>query len=295
MAEVLFCGMAVVDFVFQVDEMPRAAEKYRADDAGIVGGGCAATAAVACARLGGRALMAGRLGDDQIGALIADGLTAEGVDCAWLRRFPGARSSWSSIYVDAAGERQIVNFRGADLPDDADWLDIGAAGAVLADTRWVAGGLAVLRAARAKGVPGVLDGEAPIDPALAGEASHVAFSLQGLRDFTGETDRDKALRLAAARLPGWVCVTDGAAGAFIAGDEITHVPAPRVEVVDTLGAGDVWHGAFALRLAEGVAEAEAVRFANAAAALKCTQRGGRDGAPTRAATEELLERMTEWN
>lgn len=69
-----------------------------------------------------------------------------------------------------------------------------------------------------------------------------------------------------------------------------NIPACKVEVVDTLAAGDVWHGAFALRLAEGAGEVDAINFANAAAALKCTRFGGGDGCPDRDATEAFLRR-----
>ena len=77
-----------------------------------------------------------------------------------------------------------------------------------------------------------------------------------------------------------------------ADEELHNIPAPQVEVVDTLGAGDVWHGAFALGLAEMMGEEEAALFANAAAALKCTRKGGREGAPTRAETDALIKDLT---
>ena len=292
MATVLFCGMAVVDFVFEVDEMPSRAEKYRASGAQVLGGGCAATAAVACARLGGFAQMAGRVGADQIGDLIRDGLEREAVDCRMLLSAPGARSAYSSILIDRAGERQIVNFRGEGLPIAPDWIEPGAVDGVLADSRWAEGALHALGAARAVGAPGVLDAEAPTAPEIAAAASHVAFSRQGLLDFTAEAEFETALRKAALALPGWVGATDGARGTFwVEGGAIQHEPAPKVFVADTLGAGDVWHGAFTLRLAEGADERTAVRFANATAALKCQAGKGRDGAPSRAETETLLERM----
>ena len=82
-------------------------------------------------------------------------------------------------------------------------------------------------------------------------------------------------------------VTDGAEGVLMA--DGSRLPARQVQVVDTLGAGDVWHGAFALRLAEGSAEGEAVAFANAAAALKCTRAGGRLGTPSRDETERFMQ------
>ena len=75
---------------------------------------------------------------------------------------------------------------------------------------------------------------------------------------------------------------------FVEDGTIAHLPAFAVEAVDTLGAGDVWHGAFALGLAEGQGERAAIRFASAAAAIKCTRFGGRAGAPQRTEIEAFL-------
>lgn len=294
MARIVAAGVAVIDFVMQLDEMPSRAEKYRARDAAVVGGGCAATAMVAAARLGGQAALAARLGEDAVGDMILRGLEAEGVDCALVRRFAGKRSSFSTVIVSAAGERQIVNFRDMDLSFDAGWLretELAAFDAALGDTRWPQGAAALLRLARERGVPGVLDAEAPVMEAAdaLAAASHVAFSAQGLRDFTGLPDLRGGLGAAAARLDAWVCVTDGGNGVYwMDAGEIRHAPAFAVETVDTLGAGDVWHGAFALGLGEGMGEDRAIRFASAAAAIKCTRFGGRDGAPRRAEVDDFL-------
>jgi len=294
MASILLAGVAVIDFVFQLDRLPRAAEKYRARDAAIAGGGCAANAAVAVARLGGPAALAARVGDDVVGDLIIRGLEAEGVDCSRIRRFEGHRSSYSSVYVDAVGERQIVNFRDNTLSFDAAWLapqlprDFDAA---LGDTRWPQGATEVLRKARDIGVPGVLDAEAPSAEAREAlrAASHVAFSRQGMRDFCGHDDTLRALREVAGESGAWVCVTDGAGGVtYLSDGHARHVPSFAVDAVDTLGAGDVWHGAFALALGEGQHEPAAVLFANAVAAIKCTRFGGRAGIPTRDEVERFL-------
>lgn len=291
MAEVLVIGVAVADFVFGVETLPDRAAKYRAKRAEVVGGGCGANAAVAIARLGGTARLAARLGDDAIGEMIVADLTAERVDTGLVQRTPGARSSYSSVYVDAKGERQIMNFRGEGLTEDIGWLaNAPRPAAVLADTRWTGGAARALELAREWQVPGVVDAEAPMDMEVLDRASHVAFSRDGLMSFVGEAELAEALTRAARRLPGWVCVTDGAAGTLYAdGGRIAHAPAYPVEVRDTLGAGDIWHGAFALALAERQDEPRAVRFANAAAALKCTTFGGRKGCPGRAAVEELIE------
>ena len=136
MTDVLIAGVAVADIIMRVAELPEKAEKYRAKDALVTVGGCAANAAIAVARQGGRARLAARLGDDLIGHLIADGIKAEGVDLSLSDRREGAQSSFSSLYVDAAGERQIMNFRGRDLAETIDLTSAPPAGAVLADNRW---------------------------------------------------------------------------------------------------------------------------------------------------------------
>ena len=265
---VLVCGIAVLDHVHAVEALPSGGAKHRSHALRQVGGGCAANAAVAVARLGGEAVLLTRLGDDPAGRWLAEALAAQGVELL-APPAPGAQTPQSAVMVDRAGERMIVNFRGAGLPETFDDAlpDFDAA---LADTRWEAGARAVLDVARARGRPGVLDGEAPVPPALAPLASHAVFSAQGLRDFAGRDDLDAAL--AACDLPGAVAVTDGAAGVAWRGGP--RIAPPAMRAVDTLGAGDVWHGAFALALARGAALDAASRFANHAAAAKCARAGG---------------------
>ena len=123
MARVLVIGVAVVDFVFQMDALPTEARKYRANHADIVGGGCAANAAVAITRLDGDALLGARLGADPLGNLILSDLRAEGVDTDLVQQTSDARSSFSSVYIDAKGERQIVNLRGENLSTDVGWIE----------------------------------------------------------------------------------------------------------------------------------------------------------------------------
>ena len=298
MTTVVAAGVAVIDFVFLLDDVPLHGRKYRARDASITGGGCAANAAVAISRLGGNAILAARLGEDDIGGMILSGLEKEGVDCRLVRRFSGKRSSFSSVTVDSLGERTLVNFRDETMDFGGQWLadsDVPAFDAALADTRWPEGARVLMEEARRRGVPGVIDGEAPIDEAAAAldVASHIAFSMQGLEDFAPGDDIDTALRKAARETGARVCVTDGENGVFwLDGDAVRHVPAFKVEVVDTLGAGDVWHGAFALMLGKGAAETDAMRYANAVSAMKCMQFGGRAGIPDAAAVEAFLKEQS---
>jgi len=298
MTGVLIAGVAVLDFVFHMEQFPKIAEKYRATGAAISGGGNAANAAVAISRLNGNAKLAARLGDDEIADLIIAGLQRESVDTDLTKRFAKHRSSFSSIYIDATGERQIMNYRDTDLSMDAQWLKDQAPTDIkgtLADTRWPQGALVAMQIAKERGLPGVMDAEAPVMEAIDAvkAASHVAFSAQGAVDFTGETDIEKAALLADTRLDGTVIITDGENGVVMVKDgQPQWFKAFAIQPVDTLGAGDVWHGAFALALAEGQSEADAIMFASAAAALKCTRMGGRDGAPNRDETLEFLRQNT---
>ena len=287
MTEVLITGMAVADFVFRVRDIPAHAVKYRADSLETVVGGPAANAAIAVARLGGRAVLVARLGEDAIADTVQADLEAEGVACRIRRR---GRSPVSAAMIDAAGERQVVNFPGAELIEETGVPDDVAPASVLVDSHWAEAALAGLERARSCEVPGVVDAEVPASAAVLEAASHVAFSRSGLCAFTGMDDKEAALLAAARRLGAWVCVTDGTAGvSHVCAGRVSTVPAYPVHAVDTLGAGDVWHGAFALRLAEGSDEITAIRFANAAAALKCAGFGGGRACPDRNAVEQLLD------
>lgn len=302
MKTVLCVGHAVQDHVYRLPRLPFGGSKNRATGFASVGGGPAATAAVAIVRLGGRARLAARVGDDPVADEIAGELRGHGVDCTHLRRFAGRASSRSAVIVDDAGERMIVNHTDPAMPVDPAWLaavDLAGVDAVLVDVRWPEGAAAMLARARSAGLPAVLDADVPLPPAspLPRAATHVAFSLAGLRDHLGlpadarldAADGAAALQRIARDTGAWCAVTMGAEGVLACRDgAVVHAPAFRVTAVDTLGAGDVWHGAFALALAEGADEATAVRAASAAAAIKVTRPGGRAGAPTRTERDALL-------
>jgi len=291
---ILCLGQAVQDFVFELEHIPRSPEKYQARALDLVGGGPAATAAVAIGRLGGKASLAARVGNDAVGRIIREELTGYGVDCSPMSVTQGCQSSASAVISSDDGERLIVNFLDPNLPQAlpaAVLAVLQTADAVLTDTRWPAAARELLGAARALGIPAILDADIPVpaDPAFLAAATHVAFSAGGLRQFTGEDDLSQSLREAARSTSAWCCVTDGAAGVLVHADEgILHVPGFEVPVADTLGAGDVWHGAFAFELGRGRHELEAVRFANAAAALKVSAGGGRAGAPRLDEVEAFL-------
>nr|WP_306264437.1 PfkB family carbohydrate kinase [Pararhizobium sp. IMCC3301] len=300
MATVITLGVAVQDFVFSVDEIPSEPRKYRARDFAVTGGGCAATAAVAVARLGGNSHLISRLGNDFTADIIIRDLETDHVNCAGVRRFDGLKSPLSAIMVDQTGERMIMGYRDNSIPTDpgfvADYFT-READAVVADSRWAEGAVRLFELAAEKGIPAVLDGEMPFgspERAAVILSSHPVFSAQGLHDYAGEDNLLTGLLSASARREGrWTAVTDGPNGVYVARDGVLrHLPGFAIDVVDTLGAGDVWHGAFALALAEGQSDEQALVFASGAAALKCTRFGGRTGTPRRAELNRFLENQT---
>jgi sulfofructose kinase len=287
-------GCATMDYIFGVREIPHQPLKFRARDFRAVGGGNAATAAVAITRLGGRAQLVARLGDDAVGDAIIRELDGYGVDSALVHRFQGCASSLSSILIDEKGERLIVSYFDPKISHEPDWLpEIPAGvGAVLADAHWPAGDVELFRRAAAAGIPTILDADMPTcAPELIRASSVAAFSAPGLEAATGLSGITEGLQAAAGFGGGVMLATDGAAGVtWLQSGQLRHRPAHPVAVVDTLGAGDVFHGALALALAEGQSMDDAVAFANAAAAIKVTRFGGRAGTPTRAEVEQLLAR-----
>lgn len=298
---IICLGNTTLDKVWPVPELPAGSGKFRASDYFELGGGMAANAAVAAARLGADAAYWGRAGDDAAGISMQNEMAGYGVDVTQFRLFAGARSSVSSIVVARDGERNIVNFRGANLPDDPAWLpleQVAKAHAVLADIRWVEGAAAVFAAARQAGIPTVLDGEIATDAAYATvlpHTDHALFSEPGLRAFAGRDslDNDTRRRAALKKARDLGCkvaaVTRGAKGLLWLDDHGLHrQPAFDVDVVDTTGAGDVFHGAYACALGEGRSVADAMRFASAVAALKCTRHGGRAGIPNRSEVQTFL-------
>jgi sulfofructose kinase len=299
MRTIVCLGHAALDRIYRVPHMPVGSTKVRALSYSEVGGGMASNAACAIARLLDPAALRvefwGRTGGDSAATIIRDELIRFGVDVSHLRRFDGCASSQSAVMVDPAGERMVVNYRGDTPTDDLSWLPferVAGMAAALTDVRWLEGARALLAAARAAQVPSVLDadlGDVPIVRALVPLADHAIFSEPGLANWAGHDDVPAALREALAAGAKVAGVTQGGKGVTMLVDgTLHHVPPFNVEVVDTLGAGDVFHGAYALALAEGMTALDAARFASAAAAIKCSRQGGRAGAPTRSEVESRL-------
>jgi sulfofructose kinase len=267
---VVCVGLATRDTILAVPRHPAADELVMATDVAVAGGGPAATAAVALARLGVPTAFVGVVGDDDTGAFIREGLEAEGVEVSELAVVPGGRSPQSAIYV-AAGTRAIAAFRGdmgapqlsergLRLCREADWVHVDQTGygAVPRDSRLS------------------IDAGNPIDGLdLHGVALYGPTEAGLERDFGSPA----AAREAGAEL---VVVTRGSQGctAYTRDASVEAAGAPIENPVSTLGAGDVFHGALLAAFVHGRELADALAFANRAAALSCRALDGRSAIPT---------------
>lgn len=281
----------------KVEVFPAAGTKVQASDFVVTIGGQAGNASVAIARLGGNARYAGALGgdEDDIATWIAEKLKAERVDCTHAVRVKGAMSSVSLILLDASGEKTIATRRGEGLlsavPADAEKA-VDGVDAVLLDNRYPTFMMPIVEAATKRDIPRVLDLDrpAPIDDPLLNASTHVVSSAEAMRGTTGEQDFGAALKKLGKTHKGFLAVTVGPDGVYwLDNGAVRHMDAFKVNAVDTLGAGDTFHGAFTLRLVEAGDVVEAMRFAAAAAAIKCTRFGGLMGAATRAEVEAFLK------
>lgn len=303
---VLCVGSATLDHVLELDALPAGEGKQLARASRWSGGGPAATAAVAVASLEGKATWCGLTGDDNNGLAVALMLNEAGVEICDDSLVPGAKTPIATVLVDAVGRRWIGCYIGEGLdtalvsprlPSLAD-VDV-----IVAEAWSVPLSTAALKQALVRGTPRVLDWEIPpgfdhdmADPSgaveLAGLADHVIFSTEGLATFTGMGDMDAALLAAADRLPhAVVAVTLGPAGsAWTTSEGVFHVRAFAVDAQDTTGCGDVFHGAYALAIGEGMPVSRAAIFATAAAALKAEHGNGWKGMPDRSSTDSLVSK-----
>jgi sulfofructose kinase len=301
---VLCAGIAVEDFLFKVDTFPAPGTKMRASDLVATTGGCAANAAVAVARLGGRARFSGPIGTDDASRRFLDALVKTGVDATGVLAVEGGSISVSGIFIDRTGEKMVSTMHGRGLdgatPPDAHALVAGI-DVLLADNRFPAFVTPICRAAAARGIPVVLDVDKATrrDDPLFATASHLIFSSEALAAIMGTSDLGAALtgiagelsatQMSATKGRGFLAVTNGPDDVlWLERGALKRLPVFKVEAIDTLGAGDSFHGGFALALAEGRDVVTAMRFGAAAAALKCTRFGGISGTPARAEVDALL-------
>ena len=277
--------------------LPARGSKVNASHFDEICGGNALNAAIGIVRLGGRASICGPMGDarETASRYIFDKLAHEGIDTQHLVHMPGLVTPISNIMIDPSGERTIVTFRDPELwkvrlPDTDTLLE--DCSAVLTESRCAEFCTDLCAEAHRRGIPVIVDADRAMSlrEGLLTASSHLIFSSEPLQETADIADDGEALKKISRLTSSFLAGTRGAQGTIWLDEQgnLQQTPAFPVHTVDTLGAGDVFHGAFALAITENQDIPDALRFASAAAALKCTRFGGAFAAPQRAEVSELL-------
>jgi sugar/nucleoside kinase (ribokinase family) len=287
-------GLNAVDHLCVVPEYPEYDAKVRVQRFARAGGGQAASAAVFLARFGLRVKYVGKVGGDEIGAFSLESIRSEGVDTSDVPSVPGATNQIAMIIVDARnGARTILWHRPkeiATLPDEITPAKVAVGRMLHVDGHDAPAAARAAALARERGIPVVLDAES-VKEGTADLVAHTDLLVASSRfpaAFTGIGDREAALRRLLTLGPAFVAMTLGREGALAvtAAGDVLFSRGYAVEVVDTTGAGDVFHGAFVFGLLSGWSVERTLDFSNAAAAMCCTELGARGGA--RSAGEVLV-------
>lgn len=292
-----FVGAATLDALALVDHYPAADERVVATQLAYAGGGPAATAAVAAARLGHRTAFVGAVGDDDEGERIVAGLQREGVDTSCVVVVPGSLSGASVIVVASATSTRAISNRPLPLVDLAGQPGVRD---LLAASAWVHADHIGLRPTMAAltSVPRrplvSFDGGHQVDGFTCGGLDLYVPTVEALTLRYGGRSVPDLLHSAKAEGAGCVVATQGADGAVVLDHDgrLDHVESFAVEVVSTLGAGDVFHGALIAGVSDGYPLRDAALRANAVAAMSCGAIDGRSAIPTTAELDAYLARSS---
>jgi sugar/nucleoside kinase (ribokinase family) len=284
--DVVGFGESSIDYVYVVPSLPsRAMSKVRVSSYFSSCGGQVATAMAACSALGLRSAYLGPVGSDDNGRRVLAELRTEGVDVSRaIKREASTR--YAVILVDKrTGDRSVVWDRDRRLQvADSDIRPelFEGARALHVDAVDEAASITAARRARDRGliVTSDIDSVSPQTMELVDAVTVPIFAEHVPAELTGETDVESALRALRRRHDGLLIVTLGERGAAaLDGDQFHEVPAPRVNAVDTTGAGDVFRAAVIYALLQNWSTDELLQMANRAASLSCTRRGAMSAVP----------------
>jgi sulfofructose kinase len=280
--DVLCVGHASYDLVFSVAHHPTENEKTVANDFIACGGGPAANAAVMVAKLDFSAAFAGYLGRDVYGELHHQELLAHGVNTQCVVR-GDSPTPLSTVLVKPDGNRALINYKGDTKPLTADTIDFSVLNpkVILFDGHEPFISVPLAEYAQKVGIPTVLD---------AGSVHEGTLALMGLVDYLVcsekfalqlKDDEHTALAYLATFAP-FVVITLGERGLIWQhGEKSGALPAIAINAIDTTGAGDAFHGAFAAGVAAGLDWLTVLRYASVAGSLCCTKMGARLGLPSK--------------
>lgn len=297
MSQVVGIGACVLDTLITLPKFPDEDTKLRADSTKLVGGGPTATGIVAVAKLGISAEYIGVLSDDSSGEYLKSDFIKYGVSVDNVDMLPGYRAFTSCIWLNAEKGTRTCVFDKGNLPalklSDAQIDAIKNAKLLMVDGNEMDAAVEAAKIARANGVKVLYDcgGLYPNVERLLAETDIMIPSEEFAIGHTGEKDAFAAAKkLYEMYKPEYVVVTRGKYGGLIFdGNELTEYPIYPADVVDSNGAGDVFHGAFASAVVRGYSPLQCCHFASAVSALKCTGIGARESVPDFETTIEYLK------
>jgi sugar/nucleoside kinase (ribokinase family) len=293
--EVVGMGLNSVDFISVVPEFPTLNSKVKMLRFSKQGGGQVATAMVALSRWGVKTKYIGKIGEDELGQFSLHSIHHEGVDVSSVTIEPNATNQFAMIIVEGpSGERTIIwnrderlMYREGELRKE----EVCSGKLLHLDGHDIHAAIQCARWAKEEGIPTIvdLDKVEHLTSELIKEIDFVITSSRFPMLYTGTSDQKKALLELQKHTSGFLCTTLGHQGAVaLVNGEFLHVKGFEVNTVDTTGAGDVFHAGFIYGLLRNWEVAEILRFANAVAALKCRELGGRKGISTLKETQKFL-------
>jgi sulfofructose kinase len=293
--DVVGMGLNSVDFLTVVPEFPTPNSKMKMLQFSKQGGGQVATALVALSRWGVKTKYIGKLGDDELGQFSLHSIRQEGVDVSSVTIERNATNQFATILVDGkTGDRTILwnrddrlMYREGELRKE----EVCCGKLLHLDGHDIHAAIQCARWAKEEGIFTVvdLDKVEPLTSELIKEIDFLVTSSRFPGLYTGISDREKAFLELQKQTRGFVCTTLGHSGAMAWVDgEIFYAEGFNIKAVDTTGAGDVFHGGFIYGLLQSWEVEKMLRFANAVAALKCLDLGGRRGIPPLEKTQQFM-------
>jgi sulfofructose kinase len=288
-------GIATVDHIAVIDGFHDREGTYLADAYRVEGGGMAATALCTASRLGSATRLFSRIGDDINGRLIIQGLASFEVDVSCLTTVPGTNSFVSIILVNAkTGEKQFYSDKQQPVfreHIDLDRARLEGTDVLLVDGFWMEAALTGARWASERGIPVVGDFKGRYDglEELMKYVSYLIVPEFFARDLTGHDTLPEMVKGLVPLCLGAPVITCGSrGGVYLSGNDVRYYPAFPIEILDTTGAGDAFHGAFCHFLAAGESLDRCLELASAVGAINCRALGGRAGLPTSVELCEFL-------
>jgi sulfofructose kinase len=293
--DVVGMGLNSVDFLSVVPKFPTPNSKIEMLRFTKQGGGQVATAMVALSRWGVKTKYIGKIGEDELGTFSRNSIYQEGVDVSSVTIESNAINQFAMIIVDgSSGERTILWNRDERLiyrQGELRKKDVCSGKLLHLDGHDIYAAIQCARWAKEEGIPIIIDLDKVelLTSELIKEIDFVITSSGFPMVFTGISDQKRALLELQKHTSGFLCATLGHEGCVaLVNGEFLHVKAFKVNPIDTTGAGDVFHGGFIYGLLRNWEVVEILRFANAVAALKCRNLGGRKGIPTLEEVQRFL-------